>query len=100
MCATDPGDGPEAKHESTEIDRLLMARANEYRSLGRFLHRIGKERLQDGSPNDWGAATKVIAEGTKLQRLADETEDRVSARDHDRELIAHEREMSGLRASH
>jgi hypothetical protein len=99
MCATDPGDGPEAKHESTEIDRLLMAESQQFKTIARAFERELKTLIK-GTDAEKNIAAKFSAEAIKWHRLALEQADKVSARDHDRELVAHEREMSGLRASH
>lgn len=98
-CVADPGEGQSSTSSET-LDAGLVQRAFGFRSLAKFLHRTGKETIEDGTALDMSVACKLIAEGTKLERLALELEDRVSSRDHDRALIAHEREMSGLRGSH
>lgn len=98
-CASDPGDDATAEHTSREIDRVLMARANGFRGNAVAFARQARKHLK-GTDRDANAAAKLSAEAIKWHRLAFEIEDRVSSRDHDRELIQHEREMSGLRASH
>jgi len=45
-----------------------------------------------------GLAIKATSEHTKLMRLALEYADRRESREFDRELLAHEREMAGLRS--
>jgi hypothetical protein len=99
-CVADPGDEPGARVTSEAVDADLSKRALEFRSLAKFLHKNGRTLIEDGTALDKGVACKLIAEGTKLERLALEIDDKVSGRDHDRTLIAHEREMAGLRGSH
>jgi len=98
-CATDPGDGPGETFESEEVDRRLMRLANEFRGHGRAMWNAAHLRLK-GTETDQNTAAKLSAEAVKWQRLALELEDKVSARDHDRKLIRHEREMSALRGTH
>lgn len=99
-CASDPGDGPGEIVESEDLDRKLLALANEFRGAGRVMWREAKSLLEDGTAQDKNTAAKLSAEAVKWQRLALELEDKVSARDHDRKLIRHEREMSALRGTH
>lgn len=85
---------------SVERDRDLLIEAADQLSLGKLYHRKAREMLEEGNASDKVQSCKLAAEGTKLRRQAQELKDRVSARDHDRDLIRHEREMSGLRGSH
>jgi hypothetical protein len=98
-CVVDPGAAQSAT-DSIAIDAQHLARGAEFRTLAKYLHREGRDLIADGTAQDKSVACKLIAEGTKLERLALELEDRVSARDHDRTLIRHERDMSGQRGSH
>ena len=99
-CVTAPGKTIEIIPSSDEIDQALRIEASSHRSLAKYLHRKGREVLDDGTPRERADACKLIAEGTKLARLAGELEDRVSNRQHDRFLVAHEERMSGQRGDH
>lgn len=65
-------------------------------SLAKFLHRVSRERIDDGNPNDWNAAAKLIAEGTKLKYRALDQKDKLAARAHSRWLVEHEKQVRGL----
>ena len=104
-CTTDPGDADDTFH--AEYDRKLAARISDYQSTARTLMRVGKELLGEpcqhgikATDRDIAAACKAMAEATKLFRLAEERQEILDNREHELALIAHEREMSGLRGSH
>lgn len=99
-CTTAPGNPIEVVPSSDDIDKQLRAEAAAHRSLSKFLHRAGKAVLEEGTTRERADACKLIGEGTKLARLAGELEDRVSNRQHDRFLVAHEERMSGQRGEH
>jgi hypothetical protein len=81
-------------------DAKLLARIAEYRSTARELKRVGLE-LCCGTDRDGNVGIKLIAESTKLFRLAEERQETLDNREHDLELIRHEQEMSGgARGSH
>jgi hypothetical protein len=84
-------------NESIELDTEIARVASEALAFSKMLHRVSKERIDDGNPNDWNAASKLIAEGTKLQRFALEAKEKLSARAHSRYLVEHEKEVRGLR---
>lgn len=82
--------------ESLEIDDEIRKLADDDLSFAKYLHRISKDRIEDGNPNDWSAAAKLIAEGTRLKRFAVDIKDRISARSHSRYLVEHEKALKGL----
>jgi hypothetical protein len=94
-CVTDPGDDKplDVGGRSVEIDKALLQRASDHRSLAKFLHREGREMIEEGTAQDKNVAVKIIDAGTKLERLAIEIEDRVSGRDYGRGLMEHEKKM-------
>lgn len=101
-CTTDPGDADETFH--AEYDRKLAARIGEYRSGAAAFKRAALSLIGDpgdeGTDRDVAAACKAMAEATKLFRLAEERQEILDNREHELALIAHEREMSGLRGGH
>lgn len=99
-CVTSPGSAIVVIPDVETLDAELRAQASEFRSLSRLLHRTGRNIVEDGTPRERADACKLIAEGTKLARLAGELEDRVASRQHDRFLCAHEERMAGLRGDH
>ncbi len=94
-CTTDPGDDASTATSDT-IDKQLAAEAAEFKSRARKMWRICDEML-DGMPSEQIQAAKLSAEAVKWERLSTETKDKLSARKHLREAMAHEVAMSGLR---
>lgn len=95
-CVTDPGDAPSAESGDAEYQRKLLARINELRTRARKLWRIADELLE-GTERDVNVACKAVAEHTKLERLAEELQDKHDNREHDLRLIRHEEAMSKVR---
>jgi hypothetical protein len=96
-CIDDPGEMPDSDPgDETEHDRELARREQEWRSQVKFLRRTGRELIL---ANDTGGGAKLIAEATKLDRLATENRERRAQREHERNTIQHEREMAGLRGN-
>lgn len=83
--------------ESAELDAEILKDCEADISYAKFLHRISRDRIEDGNPNDWSAAAKLIAEGTKLKYRALEEKSKLSARAHSRYLVEHEKDIKGLR---
>lgn len=94
-CTTDPGDDASTT-TSDVIDKEIAARAAEYTTRARRLWRECDEML-DGTPMDKIQAVKLSSDSVKWERLALEALDKLSARKHLREAMAHEVAMSGLR---
>ena len=90
--------------ESDDEDRQLAIWQAECETESKKLWRAGSDLLGDPSEGatdrDVSSAAKAYAEGTKIRRLALEIYEKRASREHDRMLIRHEREMSGLRGSH
>ncbi len=82
--------------DSAALDAEILKDAEADISFAKFLHRVAHDRIDDGNPNDWNAAAKLIAEGTKLKYRALEQKDRLSARAHSRYLVDHEKGVRGL----
>jgi hypothetical protein len=91
--------------EHDDEDRQLAIWQSECETESKKLWRAGSDLLgtpgvDEGTERDVSAAAKAYAEGTKIRRLALEIYEKRASREHDRMLIRHEREMSGLRGSH
>lgn len=96
-CIDEPGPMPgEQIGDETEHDRELARREAHMFSLGKAAHRYAREKMKE-DPAD---AAKLLAEGTKLIRAANEIRERRAQREHERNAILHERQMSGLRGAH
>jgi hypothetical protein len=99
-CADEPLGAPEIEvGDESEHDKELARWESSHVTLAKKLHRIGEEMLDAGG-RDRVDAAKLIAEGAKLYRIAIENREKRAAREHDRMLVRHRREMAGLRASH
>lgn len=83
--------------ESTDLDSEILKDCEADIGYAKFLHRVSRERIEDGNPNDWRAASALIAEGTKLKYRALEEKAKISARAHSRYLVEHEKDVKGLR---
>lgn len=83
--------------DSAALDAEMLKDAEADIAFAKFLHRVSRDRIEDGNPNDWNAAAKLIAEGTKLKYRALEQKDKLSARAHSRYLVEHEKDIRGLR---
>jgi hypothetical protein len=86
-----------AEQSSVELDDEMRKLADEAISYSKFLHRVSRERIEDGNPNDWSAAAKLIAEGVKLLRYGTETKEQLAKRAHSRYLVEHEKDIKGMR---
>jgi hypothetical protein len=82
--------------DSTALDAEMIKDCDEDLAFARFLHDRAEKRIRDGNPNDWNAAAKLIAEGTKLKYRALDQKDKLSGRAHSRYLVEHEKEIKGL----
>lgn len=98
-CIADPGDEPTAFDEGDD-DEDLRARIHEARSNSRYLIRKGKEWIDDGTAQERGVGLKAFDCAAKWERIGNELQEIIEGREHDRRLIQHERQMSGLRSSH
>jgi hypothetical protein len=96
QCVTDPGDAPGGERDDAAYQRTLLARINELRTRARKLWRVADDLL-DGTDRDVNAACKAAAEHTKIERLAEELQDKYDNREHDLRLIRHEEAMSKVR---
>jgi hypothetical protein len=99
LCVDDPGPAP-GDGEQDDEDRELIIREREYRSMEKFLHRRARELIEDGTERDVHAAAKLLAEGTKLARIALEIHNQLLDLKLERKLIKHDRELAGLESSH
>jgi hypothetical protein len=81
---------------AVEIDAEILSDINADLAFSRYLHGVSEKRIRDGNPNDWSAAAKLIAEGTKLKYRALEQKDKLSARAHSRYLVEHEKDVRGM----
>ena len=99
QCVTDPADAPRGQPDDATYQRAARARVSEFRARARKLWRIADELLE-GTDRDVAAACKAVAEHTKLERLAEEIEDKVDGREHELRLIRHEEAMSRVRDAH
>ncbi len=82
--------------DSIALDAEILKDAEADIGFAKYLHKVARERIEDGNPNDWNAAAKLIAEGTKLKYRALEEKNRISGRAHSRYLVEHEKEIKGL----
>lgn len=95
-CITDPGEAPGGVVEDPEYQQALRARISEYESRSRVCWRKVAE-LDEGTEREENVAVKWSTEAVKWARLAEERQEVLDRRDHNLDLIRHEREMSGLR---
>lgn len=87
--------------EETEHDRELARREAHCFTLAKAAHRIARKCMDRSDEGfDIADAAKLMAEGTKLLRVANEIRERRAQREHENNAIRHEREMSGLRGAH
>lgn len=96
QCVVDPGEAPGGVADNPAYHVALAARISEYASRSRICWSEVDE-LRKGTDRDANAAAKWSAEAVKWARLAEERQDVLDNREHDLELIRHEREMAGLR---
>jgi hypothetical protein len=94
-CITDPGD-PVVAFTEEDDDADLRARINEARERERLLIRHGRDWL-DGTDKEKSLGLKAFDCASKWARISNELQQIIEDRDHDRRLIRHEREMSGIR---
>lgn len=83
-----------------EIDADILADAARYASNGKRMWRECADLLDDGTAQDKSVAGKLSDCAIKWERLALEAKDKVAARKHLREAMAHEREMTTARRAH
>lgn len=98
-CTTDPGVAMSDEELDDADDRDLSIRESEVRSLAKFVFRHGRE-LVEGTDRDTSAGVKLIAEGTKLERLALEIRDRRMGKREVSDLLKKYRELLGVDGSH
>lgn len=96
-CVTDPGESPGGIVDIPEYQQALNARISEYEARSRTCWRKVAEIDEDGTAREENVAVKWSAEAVKWARLAEERREVLDRREHNLELIRHEREMSGLR---
>jgi hypothetical protein len=96
QCVTDPADAPGGEQDDAPYQRALLARINELRARARKIWRIA-DGLFDGTDRDVNSACKATAEHIKLERLAEELQDKYDNREHHLRLIRHEEAMSKVR---
>lgn len=82
--------------DSAALDAATLKDAEEDISFAKYLHSVARKRIEDGNPNDWSAASKLIAEGTKLKYRALDQKNTLSARAHSRYLVEHEKDVRGM----
>ena len=99
-CTTDPGVAMSDEELDDADDRDLTIREGEVRSLARFLFRHGRQLVEDGTPKDKTDGVKLVAEGTKLERLALEIRDRRMGKREVSDLLKKYRELLGVDGSH
>lgn len=95
-CVSDP-DEVGVERSSTEIDDEIAALASTFTTRARRLWRECEDLLDEGTAQDKSVAVKLSAESAKWERLALEAKDKISARRHLREAMAHEQAMSSSR---
>lgn len=91
-CINDPGPAPTGtvEHNDSDLASIIAKTMTRAESLWTYYeNNIGGDNA--------GLAIKATSEHTKLLRIALEYADRRESREFDRELLAHEREMAGLR---
>ena len=93
VAAITVADGP---GDSEALDAEMLKDIEADLSSARTWKRIAHDRIEDGNPNDWNAATKLIAESTKLKYRALDQKDKLSARAHSRYLVEHEKAIRGI----
>ncbi len=98
-CVSDPGPEIDLEGDDDHEDREIRRTAQEYQSRARFLWRHGHDLIDSGTALDCSVGAKLVAESTKLERLAGERFETLAARAHDKRLLAHEKQMAGLRRS-
>lgn len=96
-CIVDPGEEPGGIVEVPEYQQELKARISEYESRSRTCWRKVAEIDEGENKREENVAVKWSAEALKWARLAEERREVLDRREHNLELIRHEREMSGLR---
>jgi hypothetical protein len=97
-CVTDPGAEPGGGIvDVPEYQQALKARIAEYESRSRTCWRKVAEIDTDGTAREENVAVKWSAEAVKWARLAEERQEIFDRREHNLDLVRHEREMSGLR---
>lgn len=96
-CVADPGEDSDGTLDSAEVDHEILALASEYSTRSRRLWREATETLDNGTAMDKSVSCKLSAESAKWERLALEAKDKIAQRKHHREVMAHERAMSGQR---
>lgn len=91
-----------APRAASDYDQRLAQRISSYQTRARKLRCLadGLYENADGDYHAFNTGAKLDAEATRLDRLAEERQEVLDNREHDLQLIRHEREMSGLRGSH
>lgn len=98
-CVVDPGDF-DIGQTSADIDVEINALAQQFGARARRMWRECETLLNQKTAIDKNVAVKMSAEAAKWERLALEAKDKISARKHLREAMAHERDMSSQRGTH
>jgi hypothetical protein len=75
--------------------RELELRENEYREADKYLRRIGREWLDDGTPQERNAALKAFDSASKWARLSLEIRQQRLEMEHDQWLVEQKRLLGG-----
>lgn len=88
---------PGVVQDSETIDAEIRADAARYAANAKRMWREAVDLLDEGTAQDTNTACKASDNAIKWERLALEAKDKVAARKHLREAMAHERTMQGRR---
>ena len=89
-----------AESTDSELDADIIADAARYVSNAKRMWREAETCIDEGTAQDKSVAGKLSDCAIKWERLALEAKDKVAARKHLREAMAHEREMTTARRAH
>lgn len=89
-----------SESDDSAIDADILADAARYVSNAKRMWREAETCIDEGTAQDKSVAGKLSDCAIKWERLALEAKDKVAARKHLREAMAHEREMTTARRAH
>lgn len=89
-----------AESDDSAIDADIIADAARYVSNAKRMWREAEDLLDEDNASEKSVAGKLSDCAIKWERLALEAKDKVAARKHLREAMAHEREMTTARRAH
>ena len=92
-CKSDPGDIIAPEEENSPADRELELLFQEFRTEAKFLRRISRERIEDGTAQDLAVALKASDVALKYDRAAVEIQSRLHDKRHDHWLVKAYREL-------